>query len=77
MNTKLIASSGFCAALAGAIIGFAAAEISQNEFESPIYQDLPAKFAIAGAVFGVVTGASLESIRQLKEQQDREWQDDR
>ena len=73
MNIRLIAASGFFVALVGSVVGFAAAQISQNEFESKIYQNLEAKFAIAGAVVGVAMGASLESIRQLKEQQDREW----
>lgn len=76
MNYKLVTLSGLFAALAGMGLGIAAAEMSRNEFESAIYQNLHGKFAIAGSVGGGIVGASLESIRQLKEARDREWQDD-
>ncbi|PSN18969.1 hypothetical protein C7271_09720 [filamentous cyanobacterium CCP5] len=67
--------SGVFAALAGLGLGVAAAEMSRNQFESRLYQNLHGKLAIAGIVLGAATGASLESIRQLKQQRDREWQD--
>lgn len=76
MNRKIIGFNALVATCLGIIIGIAAAEISRNEFASPVYQNLHMKFAIAGGILGAATGASLETIRQLKEQRDQ-WQDDK
>ena len=66
---------GFCSvmtALAGAVIGLAIAEISPNEFESSIYSHLHVKLALVGVGLGAVSGAGLETIRELKVQQDQD-----
>lgn len=76
MNYRLVGFSGLVIAAAGMAIGLAAAEMSRHDFESQFYQNLPTKLAIAGGVFGAATGAGIEAVRQLKQQQDREWQDD-
>lgn len=54
------------------MIGIAAAEIGATDYESELYKNLHRKYAIVGAVAGLVIGASQEAIRQLKEQRDRE-----
>lgn len=72
MKGKMI---GFCSvmtALAGAVIGLAVAEASQNDFESSIYSNLHLKLALVGAGLGAVAGAGQEAIRELKVEQDRE-----
>ncbi len=72
MNRKLIGFSGLFTALIGAAVGLAAAELAENQYASPIYQNMHRKYAIGGAVLGLLVGAGQESVRQLKEQRDRE-----
>lgn len=71
MNHKLIVFCSIITALIGAMIGVGAAEISQNDFESDIYQNLHTKFALVGAAAGLLIGAGQEAVRELKEQQDQ------
>lgn len=72
MNGKLIFFCSLVTAILGGMIGFGAAEISQNQYQSSLYQNLPLKFAMVGAGLGVMVGAGQEAIRELKEQQDQE-----
>lgn len=72
MNNKLIFLSAIITAVAGSIIGVAAAEMSDNKYQSELYRDIHAKFALVGGVAGFFIGAGQESIRQLKQQRDLE-----
>lgn len=72
MKGRVIGFCGILTAIAGAVIGLAIAEISQNDFESSIYQNLHLKLALVGTGLGALTGAGLETVRELKAEQDRE-----
>lgn len=72
MNAKLIAFSGVITACVGTGIGFAAAELFPCPYTSQLYQDLGKKYAIAGAVAGLLIGSSQEMIRELKQERDAE-----
>jgi hypothetical protein len=49
MNGKLISFCGIVTALAGAVIGLAAAEVSQHDYESSLYENFHIKLALVGA----------------------------
>ncbi|MEH1943355.1 MAG: hypothetical protein V7L01_24475 [Nostoc sp.] len=72
MNGKLIAFSGFVTAFVGAGIGFIAANLFPCPYTSQMYQDLEQKYALVGAVAGLVIGSSQEMIRELKQERDAE-----
>lgn len=72
MNVKLIAFSGIVTALLGAGIGFAVAQLFPCPYTSQIYKDLEQKYAIIGAVAGLLIGSSQEMIRELKQERDAE-----
>ncbi len=72
MNRKLIGFCGLMTAAAGAVLGLAVAELAANQYASPIYQDMHRKYAIGGAVLGLLVGTGQETVRQLKVQRDRE-----
>ncbi|MEH2118923.1 hypothetical protein [Nostoc sp.] len=72
MNVRLIAFSGFVTAFVGAGIGFIAADLFPCPYTSQMYKDLDQKYAIVGAVTGLVIGASQEMIRELKQERDAE-----
>ncbi|NJL44883.1 MAG: hypothetical protein HC922_02280 [Leptolyngbyaceae cyanobacterium SM2_3_12] len=72
MNSKVVIFSGLVTALVGVIIGLGAAEISQNEYVSRHYDNLPLKFALVGAGVGAIAGAGQEAVREIKAQQDKE-----
>ncbi|MGF1490805.1 MAG: hypothetical protein ACFBSE_27245 [Prochloraceae cyanobacterium] len=72
MNNKLIFLSAIITAIAGTILGIAAAEMSNNKYQSRLYRDIHVKFALVGGVAGFVIGAGQESVRQLKGQRDLE-----
>ncbi|MEA5626265.1 hypothetical protein [Nostoc sp. UHCC 0251] len=72
MNARLIAFSGLVTACLGAGIGFITASLLPSPYTSQMYQDLEQKYAIAGAVAGLLIGSSQEMIRELKQEQDAE-----
>jgi Holliday junction resolvasome RuvABC endonuclease subunit len=72
MKRKVIGFCGIMTALAGAMIGLAVAEVSQNDFQSSIYNHLHVKLALVGAGLGAVAGAGQEAVREMKAEQDRE-----
>ena len=72
MNNKLIFLSAIITAIIGTVIGISAAEMSNNRYQSKLYQDIHAKFALVGGVAGLIIGAGQESVRQLKQQRDLE-----
>jgi uncharacterized membrane protein YgaE (UPF0421/DUF939 family) len=72
MNAKLITFSGIVTAFLGAGIGFVIAHLLPCPYTSQIYQDLEQKYAIFGAVAGLLIGSSQEMIRELKQERDAE-----
>ncbi|BBD66599.1 hypothetical protein NIES4072_61280 [Nostoc commune NIES-4072] len=72
MNARLVAFSGFVTAFVGAEIGFIAANLLPCPYTSQMYQNLEQKYAIIGAVAGLLIGSSQEMIRELKQEQDAE-----
>lgn len=72
MNTKLIAFSAIVTAGLGAGIGFIVAHLLPTPYTSQMYKDLEQKYAIAGAIAGLLIGSSQEMIRELKQEQDAE-----
>lgn len=72
MNVKLIAFSGIITALLGAGIGFVVANLLPCPNTSSMYRNFDEKYAIAGAVVGLLIGSSQEMIREFKQEQDEE-----
>jgi hypothetical protein len=72
MNARLIAFSGFVTAFMGAGIGFISANLLPCPYTSQMYRDLEQKYALVGAVAGLVIGSSQEMIRELKQERDAE-----
>jgi presenilin-like A22 family membrane protease len=68
MNIRTIIFSGIIAALIGAMIGLAVARISQREGRAKA-------IIIGGAGLGFIVGVVQESIRQQKDQIDKELED--
>ncbi|GAA6621441.1 hypothetical protein [Scytonema sp. NUACC26] len=77
MNIKLVIFSGVVTACIGSVIGLAAAQIGQRnfnelKFEGQYYQDLHNRYAIIGASVGLVVGVAQECVRELKSQREDE-----
>ncbi|MGJ3245037.1 MAG: hypothetical protein ACFE0I_03060 [Elainellaceae cyanobacterium] len=72
MNVRLVIFSGIVTAIVGTVLGIGVAEIAEPQYESPIYQNVEQKYAIAGAVIGFAVGIGQECVRQIKHQQQEE-----
>ncbi len=75
MNIRLVVFSGVITAFIGAVIGLAAAQIGQRnfnqlKFEGQYYQDLHNRYALIGASVGFVVGVAQECVREMKSQQE-------
>jgi len=74
MNRKLLLFSGFVTMLIGTGLGLVLATLMQTPFKTGLYRDQKPGFIIGGAVGGFLFGVSIEALRELKEQRDREDQ---
>ncbi len=72
MNTRLIIFSSVVTSILGAGLGLVLASVAPTQYTGEMYQHLDHKYAVIGAVAGLLFGASQESIRQLKKQRDQE-----
>ena len=72
MNIKLVCFCAVVTAGVGVGIGVGAAEIATPNFVSQTYRNPHLKYAVIGAVAGLVVGSSQEAVRQTKKQRDRE-----
>ena len=77
MNGKLILFSAIITAGIGAVIGLGLAEMRSDSYpyrpsSRPSSNSLHHRYAIVGTGIGFLIGAGLESVRELKKQQDRE-----
>ncbi|WP_375496518.1 hypothetical protein [uncultured Nostoc sp.] len=72
MNARLIAFSGFVTTVVGGASGLIIANLFPCPYRSEIYQHLEQKYALVGAVAGLLIGSSQEAIRELKQERDAE-----
>jgi hypothetical protein len=77
VNIRMVLFSGIITALVGSIIGLAAAQMGQRDFnqlryESTAYRSLHQRYALIGAGIGFAVGIGQECLRELKVQRDRE-----
>lgn len=72
--------SSIMTAMAGAVIGLAALQMGNKDFNQPKYQshtykDLQGHYVYIGAALGLALGAGQECVRQLKSQRDSELEE--
>jgi hypothetical protein len=72
MNGKLILFSAIIMAVIGAIIGMGWAEMRSYAYYYRSSSSLRRNYVIVGTGIGFLIGTGLESVRELKKQQDRE-----
>ncbi|MEB3282222.1 MAG: hypothetical protein VKK42_25225 [Lyngbya sp.] len=83
MNTRLILFSGIVMAVLGSVFGLAVSKLHQDRYQcceyiiggnDPGYSQLrePGKYAMAGAAMGFAVGSVLETVRQLKPEENEE-----
>lgn len=75
MNFRLVLFSGIVTALIGAMIGLAATQLGQRNFNqmrfrSEAYKALYGRYALIGAGVGFAVGVGQECVRELKAQQE-------
>lgn len=75
MNIKMVLFSGIVTALIGSMLGLAAAQMGQRnfnqlKFQSGAYKDLYGKYALIGAGVGFAAGVGQQCVRELKTQQE-------
>ena len=80
MNIKLIIFSGLLTAMAGAVLGVAAAEISNkdsSQVTNPIAsRQIDYRYANIGAIMGLIVGVGQEAVRELKNKYEAEMDED-
>ncbi|MBW4698749.1 MAG: hypothetical protein KME03_12800 [Aphanocapsa lilacina HA4352-LM1] len=71
MNVKLIVFSAVITAIVGAVLGLGVAHLRPTPYTADLYQNLPQKYALVGAVAGLLIGAGQECLRQMQQQSQR------
>lgn len=83
MNARLILFSGIVMAVLGSVFGLSLSKLHQGRYqccnyvlrsEDRGYSELkaPGKYAMAGAAMGFAVGSVLETVRQLKPEENEE-----
>lgn len=72
MNGKRILFSAIVIAVIGAVLGFILAKMKSHFYSYRTIQSSYLQQTIGGATIGLLVGAALESVKELKKQQDRE-----
>lgn len=72
MNRKLLLFSGLITMTLGAGLGLILATLLPTPYRGGIYLDQKPGFVLVGATGGFLFGVSVEALRELKEQRDRE-----
>lgn len=84
MNTRLILFSGIVMAVLGSVFGLAVSKLHQDRYQCCEYTTIgsgdlgysqskaPGKYAMAGAAMGLAVGSVLETVRQLKPEENEE-----
>jgi hypothetical protein len=78
MNPRVVLFSAAMTALVGAGIGFGVSRIERNPSQILVqnryqYQAMYERyFALSGAIAGFLIGAGLQTVKQLKDERDRE-----
>jgi Na+-transporting NADH:ubiquinone oxidoreductase subunit NqrD len=75
MNPKLLLFSGFIMMLLGIGLGAVLATLLPTPYRSGWYLDQRSGYMLIGAIGGFLFGVSIEALRELKEQRDREEKD--
>ena len=75
MNIRLVLFSGIVTALVGSMLGLAAVQLGQHNFnqarfQSESYKNLYGKYALIGAGVGFAIGVGQQCVRELKTQQE-------
>jgi len=72
MNRKLLFFSGLVTMVIGLGLGSILATLLPTPYRGGIYIDQKPGFMLIGATGGFLFGVSIEALRELKEQRDRE-----
>ncbi len=73
MNGKRIIFSGMMIALIGTGLGLVLATLFPTPYRHlEVYQDLDRKYMVIGGMAGFLLGSSLEAVRQLSQDSDRQ-----
>jgi hypothetical protein len=72
MNPKLLLFSGIVSMVIGTGLGFILATLLPTPYRGGIYIGQKPGFMLVGAIGGFLFGVSIEALRELKEQRDRE-----
>lgn len=72
MNRKLLLLSGLVTMVIGTGLGAILADLMPTPYRSGLYLNQKPGYMKIGAIGGFLFGASIEALRELKEQRDRE-----